>query len=947
MGRLLPIVLLLALPAAAQDRAANRKRALEAFNRRQFAVAQPLFEELVAHPDPDLNLRYLDCFTLATIHLGTARWTEATELYRKALDAARERRDELQTCGAQAAIASTLTKTGAYEEARELANAALELAARLPESVSRSLYVSNAHAARGFVAQHFGDYEHAIVETRRAAELRDQTRPGSGGRMYLMAAAYAFQAGRSDEADRRAAEIGERARAAGQRETEADAWRYRALFSGVAQQRTRALECLRRAEELAPPGSLVAGDVHRERSRVRRDADPDAARRESRLAVEAYERGGWVEFQANTLLEAAELESVQGEPAEADRLARQAAEVHRPIAPRAARARAGILFMQGRYDEAEPAAREALEMLRGTESPRGMVEARMLLGSVQASRGRSDKAVATLREALADAERIRMSGRDSLHVSLSLALEAGSRFAEARDEARRAVELLEAGPSGREPPDPLPGAPEPLLAYERLAVNAHVAAPGDPAEAFHAAELLKARSLLTTLFPGGAPEPPPAAAGAAGAFRDALRARSALLEARAGGEALKQADARLAATREALAAAAPRYRELSRPEPPTLDVVRRELTPEGTVLVEFVWPMRGHRRGLVFVVTRERAQAAVFELHAGLEEAIDSWSRAAGSRDLDERALEAGGRRLYDLLVRPWATEARDARRLVLIPDGPLHFLPFEALPAPGGGVLGDRLTISYAPSATVLLTLRRPGPPAEAAPLAVVGSAEGLPAASEELSRIRSELAGPLRVLDRVSEARFRTEAALATSLVHLVAHGRIDERRPDRSCLELLAGDGEDGRLEARELFGGVSIPADLAVLSSCDSGRGPRHYGEGVRSLAWGFLHAGARSVVLSLWKVPDQGAARFMELFYRRLASGAPRDEALADARRDARAAGWPIHTWGAFVLVGEAVAPLPLERKPWPMRSPRFALSVGALLAGSLLLAGTARLRRPA
>jgi hypothetical protein len=95
------------------------------------------------------------------------------------------------------------------------------------------------------------------------------------------------------------------------------------------------------------------------------------------------------------------------------------------------------------------------------------------------------------------------------------------------------------------------------------------------------------------------------------------------------------------------------------------------------------------------------------------------------------------------------------------------------------------------------------------------------------------------------------------------------------------------------------------------------------------------------------VPDQGAARFMELFYRRLASGAPRDEALADARRDARAAGWPIHTWGAFVLVGEAVAPLPLERKPWPMRSPRFALSVGALLAGSLLLAGTARLRRPA
>lgn len=115
-------------------------------------------------------------------------------------------------------------------------------------------------------------------------------------------------------------------------------------------------------------------------------------------------------------------------------------------------------------------------------------------------------------------------------------------------------------------------------------------------------------------------------------------------------------------------------------------------------------------------------------------------------------------------------------------------------------------------------------------------------------------------------------TEAPRRYSILHFAAHGAVDASDPSRSGLVLTAsGQNDDGFLSVPEVLD-LDLDADLVVLSACDTARGPVRRGEGVQSLAWAFLYAGAREVVATLWQVDDRETEVAMREFYRGLRQG---------------------------------------------------------------------------
>jgi CHAT domain-containing protein len=284
----------------------------------------------------------------------------------------------------------------------------------------------------------------------------------------------------------------------------------------------------------------------------------------------------------------------------------------------------------------------------------------------------------------------------------------------------------------------------------------------------------------------------------------------------------------------------------------------------------------------------------------------------------------------------------------VIVPDGPLHSLPFEALPVRVGAArksLIEDFAVSYAPSATVLAAVsaersgsaaRRedliafadPAPPAQ--PSTRGGSAAGrsagewAPAALARIPGARREVESIARYVSRgskvymdaeASESRLKRERLDRYRVLHFATHGLLSLENPGRSALLLAApaGGKEDGLLQAREISE-LELSSELVVLSGCETARGRTLSGEGVQSLARAFFLAGARSVVASLWKVRDRAAEDLMTAFYRRLSEGRTKDEALRGAKLELlrRPQTASARDWGSFVLIGEASARIPLS-----------------------------------
>jgi CHAT domain-containing protein len=157
-------------------------------------------------------------------------------------------------------------------------------------------------------------------------------------------------------------------------------------------------------------------------------------------------------------------------------------------------------------------------------------------------------------------------------------------------------------------------------------------------------------------------------------------------------------------------------------------------------------------------------------------------------------------------------------------------------------------------------------------------------------------------------TESRFKAEAS-RHRIIHLASHGLFEEGSPLYSSVVLSPGaaSSDDGLLEAWELLE-LTLDADVVILSACETGRGRIASGEGLVGTTWALLAAGARSTIVSQWKVEASSATALMTALHRRLARGEPgRAEQLRlatlEVLRNPRYA-HPFY-WAPFVLVGDS------------------------------------------
>lgn len=360
--------------------------------------------------------------------------------------------------------------------------------------------------------------------------------------------------------------------------------------------------------------------------------------------------------------------------------------------------------------------------------------------------------------------------------------------------------------------------------------------------------------------------------------------------------------------------------------------IGREVLDKDTVLLEYAI---GEKESYVWAVTEGGLSNAVLPGKKLVEEQVEAYRRQVSkpvsgltvNQAMARADLES--KKLYQMLVAPLEATLTGKKRLMIVPDGVLSYLPFEVLQSKSR--LIERFSISYAPSASAVEGLRernlnRKQPERSLlafADPALVGSQgasaergfsyQSLPQARLEVAGIQSlfpAAATSVFVGKEAQEQKVKTARLEDFRFVHFAAHGYFDEERPARSGI-VLAQDGEsgnDGFLQAAEVMR-LRLNADLVTLSSCDSGLGKLLDGEGVMGLSRAFFYAGAQSLVVSLWKVNDAATSELMKRFYANLKAGLPRDEALRQAKlalmKSGNAAWRHPYFWAAFVFVGDA------------------------------------------
>jgi CHAT domain-containing protein len=348
----------------------------------------------------------------------------------------------------------------------------------------------------------------------------------------------------------------------------------------------------------------------------------------------------------------------------------------------------------------------------------------------------------------------------------------------------------------------------------------------------------------------------------------------------------------------------------------------------------------------VVVVTRKARTVHRLSTAVELDTQVAALTGLLRDRSIAEHAWTGAARHLgRTLLGGAIASLPREIGQLVIVSDGVLHRVPFEALPFEGGSTrLGDRFEISIVPSATLWLRLRYARTPPGAGRALVLADPElsqptgggdlrlpPLPWARQEAQAI-SRLLGPGAahvLMGGAATERWLKHAPLASfQVLHLAAHARADPAFPERSAVFLTPGDdGEDGWLQPREIAR-LPLGGRLVVLSACESADGSLLSGEGPLSLARAFFAAGAGGVIATRWPLRDDDAAFMMERLYRALRAGDHVGAALRRARADAIRAGLPPGAWAGVALLGDGFY-RPFQRPPDSSRS--WPLAVGSAL----------------
>jgi CHAT domain-containing protein len=317
------------------------------------------------------------------------------------------------------------------------------------------------------------------------------------------------------------------------------------------------------------------------------------------------------------------------------------------------------------------------------------------------------------------------------------------------------------------------------------------------------------------------------------------------------------------------------------------------LLDDNTILIEY---FIGTENRFIFIVTKEKVLAMPLEIDSKklFQKVREFRVRAVEGITLDRlfsKAYERPLSDLYEILIQPIEKEIFGKKNLIIVPHGMLHYLPFQALLSREGKYLIESFTISYLPSATVLKYARvknkgnrkdlfAAGNPATELP--------PLPAAELEVKEVSAIFEKRLVLIGQQATKTSVKSQGSRYDLMLLSTHGEMIESSPLKSNLRFTPSERDNGRLTVSEIFD-MEIKANLVTLSACETAlvkgeAGDFPQGDDLVGLSRAFIHAGAPSVVASLWKVSDDSTVQLMRNFYQNLRS-IPKAEALRKAQMD--------------------------------------------------------------
>ena len=415
----------------------------------------------------------------------------------------------------------------------------------------------------------------------------------------------------------------------------------------------------------------------------------------------------------------------------------------------------------------------------------------------------------------------------------------------------------------------------------------------------------------------------------------------------------------------------PRYAALTQPRPLTLKEIQTQVLDDDTLLLEYSLGEEGSHLWLVTsssITSYELPSSAEIETAAhrfyDLLNARNVRVKNESNEERADRIAQADGEMplaaesLSRMVLAPVAGKLAN-KRLMIVADGALHFVPFGVLPVAGGLPLIINHEIVNLASASTLAVVRKEVAGRQMAPKSVVALADPVfmkndervkavnkPPAGDESAKDRQlvkaaaedtgvasnglyvpRLPGTRKEAEQIvamvppGQGRLALDFAASRETVmsaelsqyryvHLSTHGFLNSVHPELSgvvfSLVNERGESQEGFLRSHELFN-LKLPAEVVVLSACQTGLGKNIRGEGVVSLTRGFMYAGAPRVVVSLWAVSDWGTTELMRRFYHGMLKEGRRPAAALRAAQislmnDKRFAS-PYY-WAPFTLHGE-------------------------------------------
>jgi tetratricopeptide (TPR) repeat protein len=341
------------------------------------------------------------------------------------------------------------------------------------------------------------------------------------------------------------------------------------------------------------------------------------------------------------------------------------------------------------------------------------------------------------------------------------------------------------------------------------------------------------------------------------------------------------------------------------PEPYRFDLKKLQQTLGGeTVLVEFVERLGALSAFVVidgsvkYVPDLSKTQD-IFDLIQKLQFHFASLRYGAAVEkfgDEMKRRADLILQRLQGSLIAPLA-DIVGSRSIVIVPVGPLYYLPFGAL-FDGSKYEIEKRSIQYSPSAAVWLRLKKKKETPSGHPLFLGYSDEDIPLAEMEAVELSEMFSESVALKGGGATFTSFNELSPRASLLHIACHGQFRADNPMFSSLRL-----SDGWVTVRDVVK-QKLRARLVTLSACETGLNEIFTGDEILGLSRGFLSAGAHSLVVSLWTVSDAATAKLMKEFYRNLQSGSSVAESLRAAQISSIRRGEHPYYWSPFIAIGK-------------------------------------------